>query len=447
MVCGLTDRDSTTRLVTEKWRSLALRVGPAACVLVVVSVAMGCDRTPAMPTAEMLGASQLTATLESCSPSSSSNLRIETVASGLDVPWDVVFLPDGRALITERTGQIRVVGADGVLKAEPWASIDVYSPSGGEIGLLGIDARQGANGETEVYLTATVRPPATNPVSRLAGRVGRRVVRLFDPERGQPMTLRVVRLVDRGGRGVEPQVVVADLPSGELHGGGGLRFGPDGLLYTANGDGTEPSRAQRATSRRGKILRYRPDGSIPSDNPIAGSPVFATGVRHVQALDWLPTGELVAIDHGPTGLAIEGGRGGDDELNVVASGGANLGWPIVTGRTEGGELVSPIAVWSRAIAPAGMTVYRGAGGAWTGSVFVTGLKGGLRRIVLHQGATGASARCEEVLLPAGTYGRLRLARTAPDGTLWVGTSNRDGRGNARPNDDLVLRLHPPDDLQ
>lgn len=432
-----------TGAVAETSRRSALRVGATASALIVALLASACDRAPAMPTAAMVGASKVTTAVEACLPSSSSSPRIETIASGLDVPWDVVFLPDGRALITERPGRIRVVGADGVLEAEPWASIDVHSPAGGEVGLLGIDARQAASGETEVYVTATVRRAGMSAVSRLAQRIGRRVVRLFDPEGGQPTTLQVVRLIDRGGRGVEPQVIVAGLPSGELHGGGGLRFGPDGLLYTANGDGTEPARAQLDASRRGKILRYLPDGSIPMVNPIPGSPVFATGVRHVQGLDWLPTGELVAIDHGPTGLAVEQGRTGDDELNVLASAGVNLGWPIVTGTTHGGGFVSPVVAWTPAIAPAGVAVYRGFSAAWSGSVFVTGLKGSVRRIVLHPGPTGASARCEEVLL-ANTNGRLRLVRTAPDGTLWVGTSNRDGRGQPRPSDDLVFRIHPPD---
>jgi len=421
--------------------SPAARVAAVAIVVAAAACASRC--APIVPDANQLGVSEVVTTLETCPSAAKALSRVETIVSGLDVPWDVAFLADGRALITERPGRIRVVESNGSLRPEPWASIPVYGPAGAEIGLLGIDTRSGTDGETEVYVTATVQSTTTNPATRFLARVGRWIARVYDPERGHATTLQVIAFNDRAGRGVNPRVVVDGLPSAYLHGGGGLRFGPDGLLYTANGDGAEPPRAQLDSSRRGKILRYAVDGSVPGASPMPASPLFARGVRHVQGLDWLSTGELLAIDHGPTGLPAENHRTGRDELNAVATVGANLGWPVVTGATTGGPFVSPLVTWTPAIAPAGLAVYRGVSAAWSGSVFVAGLKGGLRRVVLDRGPAGMVARCEDVVLNT-TYGRLRLVRNAPDGTLWVGTSNRDGRGRPRANDDRILRITPPD---
>jgi glucose/arabinose dehydrogenase len=231
-------------------------------------------------------------------------------------------------------------------------------------------------------------------------------------------------------------------------------------MYVSNGDAADHWRAQIPTSLRGKLLRFQPDGWVPASNPIPGSPVYALGIRHVQGIGWHPgAGRLLVVDHGPTGLPTEDYRTDHDELNAVSPG-ANLGWPIVAGGSEGGGLTSPILTWTPALAPAGLAVYSGGHPEWEGSAFVTGLRGtSLRRIVLEsvtatageaaQGtgaAAGAAldirARCEETLLRTD-FGRLRLVREAPDGSVWVGTSNRDGRGLPREGDDRLLRIRPP----
>jgi glucose/arabinose dehydrogenase len=418
------------------------------CALLALGFACaqaGCGTDLGMPTAEALGVAQVEARIPACPvPSAdSSPLRVDTLATGLEVPWGVTFLPDGRALVTERPGRIRVLTPEGVLLPDPWAEVEVYSEPGYEIGLLGIDVRPGS-APAEVYVAATLRHVADNPFARVAGGLARRLARAVDSERGHAVTLEVLRLVDVDGRGVDPRPIVSGLPAAPIHGGGSVRFGPDGALYVSNGDAAEPARAQDPASTRGKILRYAADGSVPADNPVPGSPVFASGVRHVQGLDWLPgPGDLLATDHGPTGLPAEGFRTDQDELSAVAPG-ANLGWPIVTGATSGGTFTSSIAVWSPALAPGGLVVYRGESPTWQGSVFVTGLRGAsLRRLELERAGSTTAVACEEVLL-AGTHGRLRLARSAPDGSLWIGTSNRDGRGTPRGSDDLLLRLRPPE---
>jgi glucose/arabinose dehydrogenase len=357
---------------------------------------------------------------------------VDTIASGLEIPWDVTFLPDGRALITERKGRIRTMTAAGDLIAEPWAKLDVFA--GDEVGLMGIDASPDSR---HVFVLAAVQDADG---MGLLKRIGRRVSRTINEERGHLTTLRVVRLTDRDGRGVDPQFILDDMPSGNIHGGGALRFGPDGMLYFSDGDSGDPMRAQQASTVRGKLLRILPDGGVPSTNPLPGSPVYASGLRHSQGMDWHPeTAELFLIDHGPTGLPTEGLRTGNDELNRVEPG-ANLGWPFAAGLTRGGGLTSPLAEWDPAIAPAGMTFYRGDFAAWQGSVFVTALRGAsLRRIQLSHEADRWAAICEEVI-DIGSTGRLRLVANAPDGSMWVGTSNRDGRGIPGERDDVILRV-------
>jgi glucose/arabinose dehydrogenase len=414
---------------------------PATAVLLML-LALGCGREQNVPNLIELGVSEFEMPLARCESRASLPARIDTLATDLEVPWDAAFLPDGRALVTERPGRIRVVTASGELLAEPWARLDVYDGSGSEVGLMGIAVDPTSAADPSVYVSAVTLDIGSNGVSRALGGIERRIARALDPERGQPWVFEVVRLTERNARGVEETVLVSGLPSGYLHGGGPLRIGPDGFVYTANGDAAEPNWAQNSGTTRGKILRYDRLGSTPADNPIPGSPIYGIGIRHVQGMDWLPSGELLVVDHGPTGLEQEGFRADRDELNIVTAG-ANLGWPLVTGATLGGGLTSPIAVWTPAIAPAGLAVYAGRDPAWAESVFVTGLRGGsLRRIELERGANGVVARCEHVLFES-TYGRLRLVRTAPDGTVWLGTSNRDGRGVPRPGDDLLLRLHPP----
>ncbi len=426
-----------------------MRPIPASLPLTILGtciVLAACQAPEAVPQPEELGVVELPVDESACtgppdggSPTATA-LQVDTVATGLDVPWDVAFSDDGRAFITERPGRIRLVASNGTLAEEPWARLDVYTE--GEVGLMGIDVRRNGEGILEVYVAATHRRVDGGNLTRLARGAWRRVIRSIDPERGHPTTLRVLRIREVDGRASEPEVVIDGLPAFMLHSGGALRFGPDGFLYLSNGDGAAPWTAHDPESHRGKILRYLPDGTPQGVAP--ESPVFARGIRHVQGMSWHPGNEdLFVIDHGPTGLDVEDGRRDRDELSVVEPGG-HLGWPIATGVTEGGGLRSAVFQWTPAIAPAGMDIDGRAESPWYGDAVVAGLRGRtLQRIALtRNGDGGWVASCGDVL-SSGGYGRMRLVRFAPDGSLWVGTSNEDGRGSPRPGGDVILRIRPP----
>lgn len=342
--------------------------------------------------------------------------RLEVVARELDVPWDVEFAPDGRIFVTERPGRVRVV-EDGVLRAEPWAELDVATT--GEAGLLALALAPDFSESGHLYVVATFQANGT----------------LVD---------RVIRFTERAGRGADPTVIVNALPANRFHAGSALEFGPDGMLYVTAGDALEPEAAQDPQRLNGKVLRYDPDGGIPADNPFAGSPVFALGVRNTQGLAWdAQTDVLFATDHGPSGMARESFRRGHDELNVIQRGG-NYGWPEVIGTEDGdGRFISPIRVWENAIAPAGTAVYMGPHQAWSGDVFVGALRGRqLRRIGVERApdARAGWRVVEEEALFEDELGRIRAVAMGPDGHLYFTTSNRDGRGDPAPEDDRVFRL-------
>jgi glucose/arabinose dehydrogenase len=240
-------------------------------------------------------------------------------------------------------------------------------------------------------------------------------------------------------------VVIDGIPANNVHAGGALAFGPDGQLYLTAGDAQDPPEAQNTGSLAGKILRYTPTGGIPSDNPFPGSPVYAYGVRNSQGLAWQPsTRDLFATDHGPSGGGSEGGRRDHDELNAIKRAG-NYGWPVVIG-TENDRFIPPIAVWSPAIAPSGLAFYDGQAIAdWRGNAFVGALRGRrLVRVVVEEapGTPAGWRMTGQESLFQDQFGRIRLVAMGPDGALYFGTSNRDGRGNPAQADDRIFKISP-----
>jgi len=329
---------------------------------------------------------------------------VETVATGLEIPWDIAFLPDGRALVTERPGRIRLLDGDGVLRPEPVADIPVSAK--GEGGLLGIALDPAFASSPFVYLYFTTV---------------------------QGMKLERWRWTGSGL--VREATLVSAIRAGNVHDSGRIAFGPDGRLYVATGDAGQPKLAQDPGSLNGKILvlgrdQCRAPGTVVPQ-------IVASGLRNPQGFDWQPgTHALIANDHGPSGFD---GPEGYDEVDLIRRGG-NYGWPVVIGLgTRGGRFIAPIRVYRQPIAPSGGAFVTRPGSSWTGDYVLAALRGReLRRLVIR----GSRVVAEQELLQGG-FGRLRTVRQGPDGKLYVLTSNRDGRGTPRPGDDRILRITPP----
>ncbi|MBA3474788.1 MAG: PQQ-dependent sugar dehydrogenase, partial [Rubrobacter sp.] len=237
--------------------------------------------------------------------------------------------------------------------------------------------------------------------------------------------------VARMREGEDPEPVLTGIPVLTYHNGGRIAFGPDGNLYVGTGDAGDTSTSQNLNSLGGKILRVTPDGDVPSDNPFSGSPVYSYGHRNVQGLAWDANGRLYASEFGQNRY---------DEANTIEPGG-NYGWPEVEGEGGAPNYIDPISTWTTDEAsPSGVEILKG--GAipqWEGDFFMAALRGQrLYRLDLDE--SGAVVGQEELL--RGEAGRLRHVAQAPDGSLWILTSNRDGRGNPIPDDDRILRLGP-----
>lgn len=343
-------------------------------------------------------------------PETPSSYGLTVLASGLERPWGLGFLPEGRMLVSERPGRLRIVGADGQVSA-PVAGVPEVRASGTS-GLLDIamDPQFAAN--SLVYFTYM------EPHGELSGAV---VARARLDWRSEQPALHDLSVIFQA----EP------LSARDENGGSRLAFGRDGTLYITIGDRFASDEAQNLGSHLGKVIRIRPDGGIPSDNPFVGQPgarpeIYALGQRNAQGLAFEP--ESGAL------WEIENGAKGGDELNLVRPG-ANYGWPIITyGRgyddapigvgTAKDGLEQPIYYWDPSIAPSGFTFYSSARAPhWRGNIFVASLKGQhVSRLVLEGGRVVA----EEQLL-GELHSRLRHIAEGPDGALYVLTDEENGR--------------------
>jgi glucose/arabinose dehydrogenase len=218
--------------------------------------------------------------------------------------------------------------------------------------------------------------------------------------------------------------VVTGIARGFIHDGGRIAFGPDGKLYAGVGETGEGNLAQDKSSQNGKILRMNPDGSVPSDNPFPGSRVWSLGHRNVQGLAW---------DRAHRLWATEFGQDTFDEVNLIRKG-RNYGWPVVEGKgdTHRGRFTNPLVTWHTSEASP-------SGDAIVGNrLYVAALAGrGLWRVPLRGSRTGKPRK-----LYADRWGRLRTVVVAPDGRLWIATSNTDGRGDPRAGDDRIVSVRP-----
>lgn len=321
---------------------------------------------------------------------------IEVIAENFIIPWEIVFLPDGDMLVTERPGTLKRIGKKG----------RVYIIEGvkhiGEGGLLGMALHPQfiENRWIYLYLTTAVGDSLKNRVERY-------------------------RLED--DRLSEKKIIIDNIPGAAYHDGGRIIFGIDGYLYITTGDAGNTEFAQNINSLAGKILRLKDDGSIPDNNPF-GNAVYSYGHRNPQGLVWDDYGRLWATEHGRSGILS-----GFDELNLIEKG-KNYGWPVIQGDEKQEGMESPITqsgsdeTW----APAG-AVYLDS------SIFFTGLRGEsiYQAKILEDGSVGSI-----IAHFRGTFGRLRAIQIGPDGFLYVTTSNTDGRGESRLGDDKIIKINP-----
>ncbi|MEP1214037.1 MAG: PQQ-dependent sugar dehydrogenase [Marinobacter sp.] len=337
-----------------------------------------------------------------------SGYRVETISSGLEHPWSLAFLPDGRMLVTERPGRLRMLTAEGELAPEALTGVpDVFGSA--QAGLFEVLPATDFEQSRQVYLSYACGTMQANHTCLARGELG---------EQG----LNNVREIFR----VQPA------KEGNAHYGGRLAWLPDNTLVLTLGDGFDYREdAQRRENHIGSIVRLNPDGSVPEDNPFVGSDayqgeIYSFGHRNVQGLVYdHEQDRLIAHEHGP--------RGGD-EINIIRPG-ANYGWPItthgldytgarVTPFQEREGIEEPLLHWTPSIAPSGMTLYTGDRfPRWQGDLLIGALvTRQVHRVRLEDG----SAREVETLF-GELEERIRAVETGPDGAVYLLTDSSDGR--------------------
>ena len=345
---------------------------------------------------------------------SSQSLRAATVTEGLEYPWGLAFLPDGRMLVTERPGRLRLVDADGRLHPQPVSGVPAVAAVG-QGGLLDVALHPDFARNRWIYLSYAAQGE---------GGYGTEVVRA----RLEGQSLRDLKVVFS----MRPKTTAGH------HFGSRLVFDRQGYLYITLGDRGDMGRAQRLDDHAGSVIRLHDDGRVPADNPFVALPnalpeKFTLGNRNIQGAALHPaTGALWAHEHGPQG---------GDEINVIRAG-VNYGWPVATyGRNYGsgtpiGEgthiagTAQPLLQWTPSIAPSGMAFYRGDKfPAWRGNLFVGALRG---QMLVRLELDGERIVREERLLE-NKVGRIRDVRNGPDGYLYLLIDDARGR---------IVRLEP-----
>lgn len=328
-------------------------------------------------------------------------VNVDIVADGLDIPWEIVFAPDGTVYFTERGGNLWSISESGDV-----ALVSSFPESrtfeGGILGLA-LDPDFAENNHIYVYQTYIDLELHHNKVVRYT---------LADEKLGNE------------------KILIDKIPGALWHDGGRIKFGPDQKLYITTGDATNLSLPQDINSLAGKILRINYDGTIPDDNPFAGNPVFSYGHRNPQGLDWSKDGVLVSSEHGPSG---EKGFA-HDEINIIMSGN-NYGWPEIVGDSKNQQYVNPIIhsgdeTW----APSGLLYYNSDDiSVWKERFLVATLKG-QHVMVLDLDLKNNLVNSVQKIFE-GEFGRIRTLAQGPDGYLYLLTSNGEN--------DKILRITNP----
>lgn len=321
---------------------------------------------------------------------------IEVIAEGLDIPWEIAFLPNGELLVTQRSGSIVKIGADkSVIEVQGVTHI-------GEGGLLGMTLHPQFEENNWVYIYLT----STQADGELINRVERYNFS------GQELT--------------ERTTIIDEIPGSRFHDGGRIEFGPDGYLYISTGDAGKADEAQNTQTLHGTILRVTDEGLIPADNPF-GNAVYSYGHRNVQGLAWDNSGMLWATEHGRSGATS-----GFDEINVIVAAN-NYGWPTIEGDEKQEGMRNPV-------------LHSGADETWAPAdveiigdkMFFTGLRGE----ALYEATIRGELLVNVQMHFREEFGRLRAVRVGPDGHLYLSTSNTDGRGEPKEGDDKIIRVNP-----
>jgi glucose/arabinose dehydrogenase len=328
-------------------------------------------------------------------PDADGQVVTTVLAQGLKVPWGVAFLPDGAALVTERdSARILRVGPESDANGLKISILQTLPEvdAAGEGGLLGIAVSPDYETDRTVFVYYS-----TTTDNRIA------------------------RLV----LGQSPIPIVTGIPLSGVHNGGRLAFGPDGYLYASTGDASRQGLAQDLRSLGGKILRMTPEGKPAPGNPFPDSLVWSLGHRNVQGIAWDRGGQLYATEFGQNSW---------DEINRIEKG-ANYGWPEIEGASTGSaddRYTDPLVVWPTDVSSC-------SGAAMVERVLIAACLRGQRLWLVELTAAGSVLGQPRPLL-VEEYGRLRTVIEAPDGSVWVTTSNHDGRGNPGPADDRIIRL-------
>jgi len=334
---------------------------------------------------------------------------IDTLATDLVVPWELVFLPDNTMLFTERAGRVRIY-RDGKLLPKP-AFVVPDIPLRNKTGLLGM----------------CIHPDfATNRYVYVANNYSQ----------GNGMRLRITRYQFKNDTLINPFKILEDIPANQNHTGCRLVFSPDRKLFITTGDADQPALAQDLKAYNGKILRVNDDGSIPKDNPFfandtARKEVWTYGHRNPQGLAFEPgTGTLFESEHGPTG---------GDEVNIIRKG-ENYGWPVIHHRDTKEGMNTPFSEYTPSIGPGEVMFYKADKFPQLhGYVMVACLRGeSILKIKLEN-----DKMVDQEVMFKKVYGRIRSLVTGPDGYIYFSTSMVDpGEGKPRPKDDLILRMRP-----
>lgn len=322
---------------------------------------------------------------------------VEIIAEGLQAPRSIDISKEGRIFISEKRGSIRVVD-NGTLLTEPVG--DIKAENIGDAGLLGLTLHPNFTQNHLFYVYYTY--------SNSTG--------LFN---------KVLMLKESNNRIIDSKTILDGIPGNDYRDGGRIKFGLDGKLYVSTGDASIPELSQDLNSLAGKILRINEDGTIPQDNPFSNSAVYAYGFRNAQGLAWAPnSGALYSSDQGGAG---------NDEINLISPG-KNYGWPHEECNSNGDDnrYTPPLVCFNPSLEPSGIAFAFSNKLGYQNHLIVATLKGShLRDIDFDSGS-------QNTILVG--YGRIIDLVESEDGSIYVLTSNTDGRALPQQGDDKILRL-------